>query len=84
MRSEGEERLDFESSKVCQKSLDYIDFVCMITESFPKTEVFSLLIQTQWDCLSCHCEPRRGAAISWDCFVVSLPAMTLYLGFERK
>jgi four helix bundle protein len=39
------EKFDFESLKVYQKALDYIDFVYTATRSFPKTEVFSLTDQ---------------------------------------
>ena len=37
-----EERFDFESLRVYQKALEYVDFVYEITRSFPKIEILSL------------------------------------------
>ena len=41
----GEDRFDFESLKVYQKSLEYINFVYEVTKNFPKDEIFSLTNQ---------------------------------------
>jgi four helix bundle protein len=38
-------RFNFEKLLVYQKALDYIDFVYMITEKFPKEEIFGLTSQ---------------------------------------
>jgi four helix bundle protein len=40
-----EEQFDFESLKVYQRALEYVDFVYKITKTFPKEEVFSLTDQ---------------------------------------
>ncbi len=40
-----EDKFDFESLKVYQKALEYIDFVYKITKAFPKEEMFSLTDQ---------------------------------------
>ena len=42
---EDEERFDFETLRVYQKALEYVDFVYAITKDFPKTEIFSLTDQ---------------------------------------
>lgn len=39
------EKFRFEDLKVYQKSLNYIDFVCALSESFPKFELYSLTNQ---------------------------------------
>jgi four helix bundle protein len=40
-----EDKFDFESLKVYQKALDYVDFFYGITKEFPKDEQFSLTDQ---------------------------------------
>jgi four helix bundle protein len=43
--SEDFEQFNFERLKVYQKALDYIDFAYLITDSFPKEEIFGLTSQ---------------------------------------
>jgi len=40
-----EEKFDFESLLVYQKTLDYVDFVYNITKDFPKSETFAIVDQ---------------------------------------
>jgi len=40
-----DESFDFESLKVYQRALEYVDFVYKTTKSFPKEEIFSLTDQ---------------------------------------
>lgn len=45
MDKEDKSKFNFENLMVYQKSLDYVDFVYLITSKFPKTEIFSLTSQ---------------------------------------
>jgi four helix bundle protein len=42
---QAEEKFDFESLRVYQRSLEYVDFVYDLTRGFPKTEAFALADQ---------------------------------------
>ena len=72
-----EDKFDFESLKVYQRTLEYVDFVYKITKKLPKEELFSLTDQFRRAATSICLNIAEGSG-------GSKPEFTQYLKISRR